>query len=691
VVLISIDTLRSDHLPAYGNERIETPAIDSLVADGILFERAFSHYPLTLPAHVSIFTGLLPDQHGVRDNLGYSFTASDVPYLPRLFQEKGYATGGAVSAFVLREDTGIAAGFDFFEDEILFREWVPGGDLSRRGDATLAAILPWLRSVAEKPFFLFFHIYEPHTPYEAPEPFVSKYGQGYEAEVAAADAVVGELLTELKRLEVYDRAVVVLLSDHGEGLREHGEAEHGVLLYREAIQVPLILKLPGRLQAGTRVAAPAQLVDLVPTLTELVGGPTFEESAGTNLLALPEDPASRRIYSETFYPRIHYGWSDLASLIEGRFHYIHGPDPELYDLLQDPGETHNILRDERRVYAGLRDHLDTYQRELEPPEPVDEETRMKLAALGYLDVNFGDTSGPLPDPKSRLSTLDALWNAFDLRREGRPEEAVAAARRALAENPDMTDAWQVLGSSLEDLRRFDEALAAYNEALARGGPRADVVLAAARVRLELGQIEEGLEGVRYAREQGVVNPESLRQVGLQLAEVGKIHEALDLLEEMAVDDTSESLNALGRVQSEAGLQQEALATLQRVLEQDPTNAKAHQHISLVYLRLERWSAARQSAERALELDPQLSQAWNNLGVALHFLGEAQEALAAWEKAVELDPKEYDALLNLGLRAAAVGEIARSRSALQRFVDTAPPALYRDDIEAAKSVLRQLPG
>lgn len=691
VVLISIDTLRSDRLPAYGYEDVETPAIDSLVGDGILFEQAFTHYPLTLPSHVSLLTGLLPDRHGVRDNLGYPFASSEFPYLPRFFKGLGYATGGAVSAFVLRGDTGIAAEFDVYEDEILFREWVPGGDLSRRGDETLAAILPWLRSVAGEPFFLFFHIYEPHTPYEAPEPFASKYPRPYDAEVAAADAVVGELLGELKEFGVYDRAIVILLSDHGEGLGEHGEQEHGVLLYREGLQVPLVLKLPGQRHAGTSVAAPAQLVDVMPTLRELVGGGETEGLPGASLLSLADAEATRRLYAETFYGRIHYGWSDLASVVEGRFHYIHGPDPELYDLLEDPGETRNILRDERRTFAALRDHLENFQRELVPPESVDEETRMKLAALGYLDANFGDTSGPLPDPKTRLATLDDLWAALDLRREGRPEEAEAAARRALAENPDMADAWQVLGGALEDLGRYEEALAAYNEAMARAGSRSDVVLAAARVRLELGQIEEGLEGIRYAREQGVVNPEALRQVGLQLAELGRAEQALDLLGEMAADDTDETLNALGRVQSEAGRQQEALVTLQKVLSRDPDNAKAHEHSSLVHLRLGDWARARVHSERALELDPELSQAWNNLGVALHFQGEERAALDAWEKAVGLDPKEYDALLNLGLRSAALGEIERSRSALRQFVESAPPARYREDIDVARNALRQLPG
>ncbi len=691
VILISIDTLRSDRLPAYGYSGGQTPAIDALVADSVLFERAYSHYPLTLPSHVSVLTGLLPDRHGVRDNLGYTFDSSRFPFLPTFFKKQGYATGAAVSAYVLRRETGISTDFDFFDGDIFFREWVPGGALSRRGPETLEATLPWLRSVVGQPFFLFFHIYEPHTPLEAPEPFSSMFPLPYDAEIAAADAVVGDLIDELESLGVYDESIIILMSDHGEGLGDHGEAEHGVLLYRESIQVPLIVKLPGQRNGGTRVSTPAQLVDIFPTILELFGQDPVEELSGLSLFALDESHDSRPIYSETFYGRIHYGWSDLASIVSGPHHYIHGTVSRLFDVVADPSETDDILRDERPTFAALRDEVNKYQRELVAPEEVDEETRLKLAALGYLDTSFGDTGGSLPDPETRLETLDDLWTAFDLRKEGKPEEAVAAARRALDKNPEMADAWQILGSSLEDLGRYEEALESLNEALKRSGPRSDIVLAAARIRLELGEIEAALEGIRYAREVGVVNPIALRQVGLQLAEVGLVNEALELLTEMAADGTPESLNALARVKSEAGDQQEAITILDGVLATDSENAKSHENLSLAYLRLSEWERARSHAEQALEIDSELSQAWNNLGAALHMQGEQRRALDAWEKAIELDSREYDAMFNLGLRAAALGEVQRSRVALEKFVDTAPQNRYREDIRKANEVLRRLSG
>ncbi|MFP5285977.1 MAG: sulfatase, partial [Thermoanaerobaculia bacterium] len=298
VVIISIDTLRADHLPAYGYRGVETPAIDRLRADGILFEKAYSPTPLTFPAHSSLLTGVLPGVHGVRDNVGYRLDAQRLPYLPRLLKDRGYATGGAVSAYVLQGKGGLDAGFDLYEDSVEFRTNAGLGGMQRPGSETLKLSLDWLRGAKDEPFFFFFHIYEPHTPYAPPEPFASRYPSRYDGEIAAADKIVGDLLSALEGFEVYDDALIVLVSDHGEGLGDHGEEEHGVLLYDEAIHVPLIVKLPGGKRAGSTISKPAQLTDVVPTVLSLLGLPLPEDLKGTSLLELEEAP-ERRIYSET--------------------------------------------------------------------------------------------------------------------------------------------------------------------------------------------------------------------------------------------------------------------------------------------------------------------------------------------------------------------------------------------------------
>ncbi|HTQ80365.1 MAG TPA: sulfatase, partial [Thermoanaerobaculia bacterium] len=270
LILISIDTLRSDHLPAYGYKGVETPAIDALRKDALLCERAYSHYPMTLPSHASILSGLLPTQHGVRDNVGYPLDGERHPTLAHLLKAAGYETGGAVSTYVLRRATGIASGFDFYDDTIEMQGGERLDDLQRPGAETVKRGLNWLRGRTAKPFFFFLHLYEPHAPYTPPEPFRSRYkASPYDGEIATADAVVGDFLSELKRLGIYDRAAIVLLSDHGEGLSDHGERQHGIFLYRETLQVPLLLKLPGSAQAGGRITVPAELIDVAPTLLGL--------------------------------------------------------------------------------------------------------------------------------------------------------------------------------------------------------------------------------------------------------------------------------------------------------------------------------------------------------------------------------------------------------------------------------------
>jgi arylsulfatase A-like enzyme len=305
VILISIDTLRADHLPAYGYKGVETPHLDALRRDAVLFTNAYTPTPLTFPAHSSLLTGLLPGQHGIRDNVGYSLDAGkiargELPFLPQILHGKGYATGGAVSAYVLLGRNGLKTGFDFYEDSIELQTNRGLGGLQRPGGETLRLSMDWLRGAAEKPFFFFFHIYEPHTPYAPPEPFATRYAASpYDGDIAAADAIVGELIAELKRLDAYDRAIVVLLSDHGEGLGQHGEEEHGVLLYREAIHVPLLLKLPEGARAGETSEAPAGLTDVVakrPTQRQPISPPprcTAATSSASSRLTHRLRPAAR--------------------------------------------------------------------------------------------------------------------------------------------------------------------------------------------------------------------------------------------------------------------------------------------------------------------------------------------------------------------------------------------------------------
>jgi hypothetical protein len=261
VVLISVDTLRSDHLPAYGYGGVQTPNLDAFRRDSILFQRAYSHCPMTLPSHVSILTGLLPTEHGVRNNIGYRFDGGKFRTLADALRARGYRTGAAVSSYVLRSETGISHGFDDYDDSIPVAAAGAISEHQRSGYETLKFTLPWIERNAQQPFFFFFHIYEPHAPYDP----------SYDGEIAKSDDIVGRLLARLKSLGIYDRALIIFLSDHGEGLWDHGEDQHGILLYRESLQVPLMIKLPRSTHRGSLVARPVALKDVFPTVLDTLG------------------------------------------------------------------------------------------------------------------------------------------------------------------------------------------------------------------------------------------------------------------------------------------------------------------------------------------------------------------------------------------------------------------------------------
>lgn len=495
VILISIDTLRADRLPAYGYRKIATPAIDRLANEGLLFKNAYAHVPLTLPSHATLFTGRLPYEIQVRSNIGFQLRAESGTTLPELLAKRGYATGGAVSAYVLRSETGLGRLFDVYDDAIEVWSAATLAALQRPGDDTVQAALDWIDRVNGQPFFLFLHLFEPHSPYEPIEPFRSRYSDPYDGEIATVDAILGHFFAELERRSLYDNALIVLTSDHGEGLGDHGEAEHGVLLYREVLHVPLMLKLPGSRDAGRHVRTPVQLVDLLPTLVQATGARPPKGLLGTSLFALADPSAvesmkERRIYSETLYPRLHLGWSQLRSLIDSKYHYIESPDPELFDFKTDPQERHNVRHERDRAFRTLAAQLVATPLNLEAPDKAEPEEMARLAALGYLGGTAGESEGPRLNPRDHVAVLQKVRHTFALNEQGRYRESVALCREILRDYPDLVDVYNQLAGNLRRLGRLEEALEAYREAIRRSPSLVDsLALEIGKLELDLGNLE----------------------------------------------------------------------------------------------------------------------------------------------------------------------------------------------------------
>ncbi|MEW5982656.1 MAG: sulfatase-like hydrolase/transferase [Acidobacteriota bacterium] len=496
IVLISIDTLRADHLPIYGYDKVMTPAVDALAADGIVFDHAWAHAPQTLPSHASILTGQLPFEHGVRDNMGFALEPGAVT-LPRLLRDRGFATGGFVSAYVMRAATGLNQGFDAYDDRLPpSSPEIAIGDVQRDGGQTLAAAEQWLNGRTSSRYFLFVHLYEPHTPYTPPERF--RHVLPYDGEVAYSDELVGRLIESLKRRGQYDDALVVFLSDHGEGLGDHGEMEHGIFLYGETIRVPLVVKLPGQRGKRRRVADPVQHIDLLPTILDLAGIPTPNGLQGRTL-----GPAfggqrldERGLYAEALYSRYHYGWSELYALTDSRYRFIRAPRDELYDIQLDPGETVNLAAERESARVAMRKALDSLLRgvTIDTPAEVSAEDRERLRALGYVGMQAtakeASRADALPDPKDHIQTLARYRDALALVRSNRVEEAIPLLQGIVADSPAMADVWSEIAGLRLRQGRLDDALAAYRRLVEVAPHDPAGLVSVTQVLVDLGRLDE---------------------------------------------------------------------------------------------------------------------------------------------------------------------------------------------------------
>ncbi len=664
VVLVTIDTLRADAVGFAGNRRVETPNLDRLAAGGRVFADAHAHNVVTLPSHTNILTGLYPYQHGVRDNSGFALSPR-VPTLATLLKRAGWTTGAFVGAYPLDARFGLNQGFDVYDDRF------PRGSnpddfviAERRGDQVVAAARAWWDAQGGKRRFLWVHLYDPHAAYDPPEPFASRYRDNlYLGEVAAADSFLAPLLAPLLDGR-QPPALVIVTSDHGESLGEHGEQTHGLFAYEATLKVPLVVWGPGI--APGRDGRPARHVDIVPTVLSFLRLGLPAGLPGRSLLA-PAGATQSPSYFEALSTTLNRGWAPLRGMLGGGRKLIDLPLPELYDLPADPREERNRFADDRRTAHALREALPRESAWPPPRGAVSPEEEARLRSLGY-----AAGSGPAAaktaytaadDPKNLVGVDNRLHQVIDAYSRHRYAEAAALGRQVIAERPDLPEAYEDLALALQQLDRPDEAIAALRGALAHGAGRASI----------------------------------RRQLGLALAEAGRAGEAVAVLQPLAApgagadpDPDAATLNALGIALSDAGRHGEAVAVLQRAAARYPNDPKGFENLGVVALRMDQPEAARAQLQRALALNPALPISWNTLGVALYRLEGPAAALDAWQRSVALDPRQYDALFNIGLVAAQAGRAAEARQALARFVATAPPARFGADLQKARQLLARLP-
>ncbi len=613
IILVSVNSLRADHLPVYGYTKARTPAIDRLAADGVVFERAYSHAPQTLPAHASILSGRLPFDTGVRDNVGFAVRDSD-RLLAEILRDRGYATGAIVSTFELREASGIAQGFAFFDDTMAAASLdVALGDVERDGHESERIAERWLDSVGTERAFLFLQIQEPRalytrirtssTPAELPE------FSPYDAGVAAADDVVGHLVRYLKAHQLYDQSTILLLSDHGEGLGEHGEQAHGLFLYEEALHIPLIVKQAAGQGAGRRVKDLVQQVDLLPTILDLAKAPIPGNARGRSLKAILDGTgrlSGRSIYSESFFGQYHFGWAGLTAVTDGAYRYINAPREELYDLQQDPGEQRNLALDpaHAETLAALRDRLNQLDARVSLPAPndVSQEDRERFAALGYVGETDGAPSAEPLDPKDGVGIVETYRTAVDLGVSRQWTQAIQTLQPILRHQPASADVWRQVGRLAARAGRLEQALDAYKHVAALEpddlASQAVVHELAARIALARRDLVGARRQARLANERDPSRPIAAFIEGRVLFDRGRYVAALSQFERAAaglaqthgrpIADLhaymAETLNRLGgSVDAEAEFLKE--------LADFPENTRARAALAVLYQETGRTSEA----------------------------------------------------------------------------------------------------
>lgn len=657
VILISIDTLRADHLAAYGYTKGRTPNIDALVRDSVVFERGYAHAPQTLPSHASMLTGQLPFEHGVRDNIGFN-VKPDAVTMASLFKTKGYGAGGFVSAYVLRPETGISKGFDVYNAEL------PAGGLdrpiaqvTRAASETTRAALAWLGSHVDPKLFLFVHFYEPHRPYDAPERF--KDLAPYDAEIAVADEAVGTILAELHRRGWYDSATIALVADHGEGLGDHGEEEHGLFLYEPTIHVPFIIKAPGAKGAGLRLRAPVQHIDLMQTFATIAGFAAPKDLRGRDLSALWNSGSvpPQGIYSEAMMSRYHFGWSELTSLTDERYKYVRAPKAELYDLERDRAETQNLLTDRAQVAVAMRGGLDALiaNRSVEAQGSVSADDRQKLAALGYVGAASvsAEVSGlTLPDPKDRAEIHRAFVLAAQSIGNMQFPEAAARLKWITDQDPGMTDAWNQYAQVLIRLGRDEDALTAYQQMLRQRPDQPPVLLDAATVLMKLRRYDEA-----RAHAQAAVSGEPITAHQLLAKiELAQGRDEAALKEAAAAETADPTLPLTDFIHG---------VILHKAAQKDPSKFAQ----ALPYFE----RASRKIKTRTV----QLNDLHYYLGDCLAQVGRLEEAEVAFKQEITLFPHLVSARTGLAMLYEAAGNRAGTQRVVADMLAASPtPSTYK---------------
>ena len=620
LLLVTIDTLRPDHLHCYGYDQIQTPSIDSLASDGIRFEQAYTPVPITLPSHTVILTGTYPMMSGMHDFSGNNLSP-DQATLATILRARGYDTGAVIAAAVLDRRFGLNHGFDFYYDHFNFSRLSENNldFMERPANEVIDQALKWLARPRQRPFFLWVHLYDPHHPYHPPAPFNETYRANlYDGEIAFADTQLGRLLAYLKQRGMYNHTLIAMSGDHGEGLGEHGEKTHGFFIYNSTLHVPLILKPSADMKFTNRVVKKdVSLVDLMPTLLGALNVPIPAKVQGKNLAGMVlrgTDMETSPLYSETYLPRIHFNWSELRGFSAGNYHFIDAPKPELFDRTKDPGELHNLYADKDAVGAEMRGQLTasvrrfTTEHEMAQKSTLDPQLADRLRSLGYTAFASGADSlvsdRTLPDPKDRIQVYETVSEAIDDSQHGRYPESIEKLKSTLSTEENSVPIHYLLG-------------------------------------------------LNYYRTKEFANS------------VGEFKKALELSPNYML-----AVFNLGLASAALGDDAEAIKYLKRTLELDPTNFGAAFDLGATYLHQNMVDESIAAFRQSVTINPDFAPGYRALGEMLVYQGKVDEGLKELRTAVRLAPNDPRVHESLGKALEAKGLHAEANEEMRKAQEDA---------------------
>jgi arylsulfatase A-like enzyme/predicted Zn-dependent protease len=691
LLLITIDTLRADHVGAYGATTGATPALDALAAAGVRFDQVQTAVPLTGPSHATILTGQYPPAHGVRGNVVFSL-GSKYPTLATLLKRQGFRTGAFVGAYPVAAAFGFNQGFDTFNED--FHEASPGEPgAERRANEVADSALRWLESAAgaaavarSRPFFAWLHFYDPHAPYAPPAPFRDRFaGHPYDGEIAFTDAQVGRVIDWLRSSEHDADTVVVLLADHGEGLGDHHELMHAVLIYQSTMRIPLIMSGPG-VPRGVVVPSRVATIDVLPTVMGLLGFGVNPALLGRDLRPLmtargvPSDP----LYGESLFGRLNCHWASLRSWVKDDWKLIVGSQPELYNLAQDPQENHDLARAEPERVTRMTEELQRALQRIAPegdraqPNPATAEQEERLRSLGYTAGSGG--GGPLddprlPDPRTHVELYDRLQAAASAQGPGlaRAFDDVQEITRI---DPDNPFAFGTLASMAYRYGSLVEAGQAFKRTLELDPDRPGIRQNYGKLLRELGRYGESERELRIALAQTTEDDTRTRvNLAETLVALKKTAEAETLLSSVLTREPKnpEALGAQGRLLLAEGHVPEALGVLE--LATATSDSEPFIELAAAYLRANRVGKARDAASEALRRSSGHPWALALLGRALILDGQRPQGLEYLQRAVAIRPRRpavWEALAAGFDAAGQAGLAAQCRRESNALTDAIQP-------------------